>query len=216
VQRLRRSRRIPFGEHPAAGSRFGLRAGPTDQRPSGTARCWRQWQRGSLRIASGRGRRSSLPPGRGDCIGPRSQTKPRNFAFPGLSGPGNAPRVYGIRGASGWGPDPAHALRVAGTNVFDPKPMGASTRTWRKRRGSRTDSSVEQGLEVAVRFIVATRWIGSTTRRQCFPVNAGDRGDGRQLPGRGTLRRVNACEDGFLNPRTTRVACGGIFGFQEA
>lgn len=77
--------------------------------------------------------------------------------------------------------------------------MGASTRTWRKRCGSRTDSSVEQGLEVEVRSNVATRWMGPTTRGQCFPVNAGDRGDGRLLPGRGTLRRVNACENGFQN-----------------
>jgi hypothetical protein len=34
-------------------------------------------------------------------IGPRSQTKPRNFAFPGLSGPGNAPRIQGSAARAG-------------------------------------------------------------------------------------------------------------------
>jgi len=94
--------------------------------------------------------------------------------------------------------------------------MGASTRAWRKRRDTRTDSSVEQGLGVEVRFSVATRWMGPTTRGQCFPVNAGDRGDGRLLPGRGTLRRVNACEDGFGTRAPPGWRAGGIFGFHEA
>jgi len=195
------SRRIPFGEHPAAGSRFGLRAAPTDQRPSGTERCWRQGSAavfglraepvGGLRLrATGQG---------GDSIGPRSQTKPRNFAFPGLSAPGNAPRVFGpaVRAGGDLTPPTQYAWQAGTCSIQSPwehrleRGGNAATRErtprWSKALRSGSGSTWRHG-----------GW-DQTTRGQCFPVNAGDRGDGRLLPGRGTLRRVNACENGFQN-----------------
>jgi len=91
VSAVLRSRRrvvgIPFGEPPAAGPRFGLRAGPTGHghpAPKGAG------DRDSAAVFGSRaepGRLSPPPSGRGGSIGPWSQTKPRNFAFPWALGP---------------------------------------------------------------------------------------------------------------------------------
>jgi len=61
---------------------------------------------------------------------------------------------------------------------------------------------MEESPEVEAQLIVATRAVGPTAGGQGILVNAGDRGDGMLLSGRGTLRRVDAYGNGF--PQTAQ------------
>jgi hypothetical protein len=78
----------------------------------------------------------------------RSQTGPMDLLPSTRSWTGDVDPGGCTWGRKGGGPTQRARARGRHRDVFDPKPMGASSGPRRKRRGSATDSPAEQGLEV--------------------------------------------------------------------
>jgi hypothetical protein len=111
----RSSRRIPFGDHPAAGPRFGLRVGPTGHDRSRHPHAGRRGSAAAFGLRASRvGGHRTFGCGGSRVLGAR-QTRER-FAFPGRSGLGTCRTAETPGGAKGEAlPSPARRARQAGT-----------------------------------------------------------------------------------------------------